>query len=578
MTLRFSGIKIICWLVVLLAVFSAATQAAQEGSEGIASATGDGAYLIGKINAGPAGDKYVVRIKGSMSPAYTMYELFDPLRIVLDVADAAFAGSLVFPLNLESGPVAKIEGRVLDNKEPAIARLEIFLADDRSYTVEREHNDILVSFQKDTAAAAVGAKTPSVSQKEAAPKESSPPLVVAEFVKEVEQAQAAPAVKEKAKEARFASSTIETKTRVMRVEPPSASAEMTDLETPKTASQPPAPSRASASVDSAFSVAGYKKQGITIDFYKIDLHNVFRLFGEISGMNIVVDEGVAGTLTLALNNVPWDFALDVILNLKDLQKEERFGTIVIATKEKAFNWPKQAVENLEIEADIVDVKQAGTVEIQPKAQAAGITIEQKVETPKEVVEAKKLMQKARAEENREEYAKALPLYEEAFRLWPENGRLAIRLASICLVRLGVNTKAVHYAKAALKIDEKDQEAALLAAIGLTNMKRNAEAKEYFELAVQGSRPAGEALISYAVFAEENGDYLSALLLMARHEDLYGDSLETMLAKARIYDKEGNREKAAAEYKSILLSGFDVPADLKRYINGRIALNKDNAIN
>ncbi|PKN44441.1 MAG: hypothetical protein CVU58_09520, partial [Deltaproteobacteria bacterium HGW-Deltaproteobacteria-16] len=46
-------------------------------------------------------------------------------------------------------------------------------------------------------------------------------------------------------------------------------------------------SEKTAKADS-FAFAGYEKQKITVDFFKIDLHNVFRLFGEISGQNIVV--------------------------------------------------------------------------------------------------------------------------------------------------------------------------------------------------------------------------------------------------------------------------------------------------
>ncbi|MGB6970640.1 MAG: hypothetical protein WBD61_00625, partial [Desulfobulbales bacterium] len=104
-----------------------------------------------------------------------------------------------------------------------------------------------------------------------------------------------------------------------------------------------------------------------------------------------------------------------------------------------------------------------------------------------------------------------------------------------------------------------------------NMKRNAEAKEYFQTAVSSTRPDSEALISFAMFSEENGSYLDALLLLARHEDLYGDSLDTMIARARILDKEGNSDKAAAEYRAILLSGYQLPADLTRFIKGRLAL-------
>ncbi len=101
-----------------------------------------------------------------------------------------------------------------------------------------------------------------------------------------------------------------------------------------------------------FSFSGYKKQRISVDFYKIDIHNVFRLFRQVTDLNIIVDEEVKGTLTLALTDVPWDFALDIILNLMDLKKEERFNTIVIYPSKKAFVWPTRAEDNLAFKADI----------------------------------------------------------------------------------------------------------------------------------------------------------------------------------------------------------------------------------
>jgi type IV pilus assembly protein PilQ len=200
-----------------------------------------------------------------------------------------------------------------------------------------------------------------------------------------------------------------------------------------------------------------------------------------------------------------------------------------------------------------------------------LQVVQKMEMSPEVLEAQKLIREARALEKQEQFEDALILYEKAFEMWPDNGKIAGRLASLYLVHLGMNAKAVYYGKEALKIDENDAISALYTAIGLANMKRNAEAKEYFETAVSSKRPDSEALISYAMFSEENGSYLDALLLLARHEDLYGDSLDTMIARARILDKEGNSDKAAAEYRAILLSGYQLPADLTRFIKGRLAL-------
>ncbi|MHB1227730.1 MAG: secretin and TonB N-terminal domain-containing protein, partial [Desulfurivibrionaceae bacterium] len=305
----------------------------------------------------------------------------------------------------------------------------------------------------------------------------------------------------------------------------------------------------------SFAFAGYEKQKITVDFFKIDLHNVFRLFGEISGQNIVVDEGVSGTLTLALNDIPWDFALDIILNLKELQKEERFNTIVISPKTKQFQWPKAATE-------AVSIKGGEKIE--------ALSVKQRLETPKGVVEAKSLIQQATAAEKSGQLEKALSLYESAFNNWPENAQLASRIASLCLTQLGLNAKAVHYAKATLTLEPANAEAALQAAIGSANMKKTEAAKTYFDLAISGETPPSEALISYASFAEEYQSYNGALALLDRHEALFGDTLDTLVAKARILDKLGHSAQAAAAYNAVLLSGYAVPEDLRQFIKGRIA--------
>jgi type IV pilus secretin PilQ/predicted competence protein len=84
----------------------------------------------------------------------------------------------------------------------------------------------------------------------------------------------------------------------------------------------------------------YTGEPITLDFKDGDLQDVFRLFADISGLNVVVNPGVSGKVTLKLNEVPWDQALDLILKtnglgytlednviriarLQDLQKEEQ---------------------------------------------------------------------------------------------------------------------------------------------------------------------------------------------------------------------------------------------------------------
>jgi type IV pilus assembly protein PilQ len=57
---------------------------------------------------------------------------------------------------------------------------------------------------------------------------------------------------------------------------------------------------------------------ITLDFKDGDIQDIFRLFAEISGLNIVVQPGVTGRITLRLTEVPWDQALELILKTNKL--------------------------------------------------------------------------------------------------------------------------------------------------------------------------------------------------------------------------------------------------------------------
>ncbi len=318
------------------------------------------------------------------------------------------------------------------------------------------------------------------------------------------------------------------------------------------------PTDKAAALTSDFSLSGYNKQRISVDFYKIDIHNVFRLFRQITNLNIIVDEEVQGSLTLALNDVPWDFALDIILNLMDLKKEERFNTIVIYPSKKEFVWPTRAEDNLSFEADIEVIEQESLV------------IEKTAALSKEAVEAKKFISEGQNFEERNELEKAAEAYAKSLELWPQNSSVAARLASIFLADLKINAKAAYYAKQCLKHDPKNSHAALYAAIALANMDQLVEAKEFFAQSINGTPPLKEALFSYAVFSETNGQYEAAITVLKKYESHYGENIDTMVSKARIYDKMGRAGDATKQYRALLGSGFALTPDLKKYIEGRIA--------
>ena len=218
----------------------------------------------------------------------------------------------------------------------------------------------------------------------------------------------------------------------------------------------------------SFNFSGYNKERITVEFQKMDLHNVFNFLRQVSGANIVVDESVQGSLTLVLDDVPWDFALDIILNLKDLEKEERFNTLVIYPKGKGFQWPEQSKNNLSFEADSSLIAQET------------LLIQQQDKQSVEVVEAKELMNKGREAEKREDFENAVTIYERALDKWPENVKISNKLSTIYLVQLRQNAKSLFFSKRTLQRDAANPAALLNAAIASANMQDARQAEQYFK--------------------------------------------------------------------------------------------------
>jgi type IV pilus assembly protein PilQ len=85
----------------------------------------------------------------------------------------------------------------------------------------------------------------------------------------------------------------------------------------------------------------YTGERLTLNFQDIDVRSVLQLLADTSGQNIVVSDSVTGNLTLRLQNVPWDQALDIVLRTKGLDKRRQDNVIIIgptdelASREKA---------------------------------------------------------------------------------------------------------------------------------------------------------------------------------------------------------------------------------------------------
>lgn len=512
-----------CLVALLCAgLFSSGTLRAADTATGEAPVASAGAATaeILAVEAIEAGAGLEIRVKGSKPLISTVYELPNPARIIVDVAEAKLAEGFT-PRLPENKQITLTTSEVADAKPP-ITRLEFTLDSPAPYTSAQNGNDVVLAITART--------TPP----------AAPPQEAA-AVAPSEQDADKPAGKDQVGSMINQKKSIDSQ--LPKIDPLAGDGSSQDR---------------NRSAQDAFNFSGYNKERITVEFQKMDLHNVFNFLRQISGANIVVDEDVKGSLSLVLDDVPWDFALDIILNLKELEKEERFNTLVIFPKGKKYAWPEKSENKLSFEP------------AKELLEKNALVIKQEDFQSLETIEAKNLINEGKELEKKEDYENSIKLYQQALEKWPNNEKLANRISSLYLIKLRENSKALHFAKKSLEIEPNNQNALLNAGIASANLRENKNAKSYFREGIQIGKPSKEILISFAVFSEETKDFKSALTALDEHRKLYGDDLNSLIARARIYDKKGDKVEADKAYRKILLSGSNVPNDLRKYINSRFS--------
>jgi type IV pilus assembly protein PilQ len=98
---------------------------------------------------------------------------------------------------------------------------------------------------------------------------------------------------------------------------------------------------------------GYAGEKLSLNFQNIEVRSLLQVIADFTGFNIVTSDTVSGAVTLRLKDVPWDQALDIILQAKSLGMRKN-GTVIwvapkdeLAAKEKADLESKVSVESLE---------------------------------------------------------------------------------------------------------------------------------------------------------------------------------------------------------------------------------------
>lgn len=98
---------------------------------------------------------------------------------------------------------------------------------------------------------------------------------------------------------------------------------------------------------------GYSGEKLSLNFQNIDVRSVLQVVADFTGLNIITSDTVTGNLTLRLKDVPWDQALDIIMQSKGLTMRKT-GNVIwvapadeVAAKEKLALEASQQIEDLE---------------------------------------------------------------------------------------------------------------------------------------------------------------------------------------------------------------------------------------
>jgi type IV pilus assembly protein PilQ len=284
--------------------------------EPAASAT---ASVISSVAITQADQRASVRVAGAGPLEVHAARVQNPDRLVLDFSSAKLAvQKTVIP-----GVSAPVRGVRLGQFRPDVARVVIDLTAASPYQISRDGVSVVVSFA-------------TVAQDPAA---AAPTLKAASEKIPVER----PAFRY---DVSGPHSTAVSSAKLRRISAPrfALPGELTQpsvvLASFGGSTEParPTPQQAAQqqSGNAAATVAAtgrYTGEPISVNLKDVDLKDFFRLIHEISGLNVVLDPAVKGSLTIVLDEVPWDQALDIVLQNNGLDKQLSGNVLRIATRD-----------------------------------------------------------------------------------------------------------------------------------------------------------------------------------------------------------------------------------------------------
>src|SRR5882762_9058567 len=318
MTTNWPAIRLGCLMFVSAAL--ATSPSGAQTQEPAASAT---ASVISSVAITQGAQRASVRVQGAGPLEVHAARVQNPDRLVLDFSDAKLAvQKTVIP-----GVSAPVRGVRLGQFRPDVARVVIDLTAAMPYQISRDGVSVVVSFA-------------TVAQ---VPAESAPTLKAASEKIPVDR----PAFRYDVSGPHSAVSSA----KLRRVSAPrfALPGELTQPSvllasfggsteparpTPQQAAQQQSGNAAATVANSQATATGrYTGEPISVNLKDVDLKDFFRLIHEISGLNVVLDPAVKGSLTIVLDEVPWDQALDIVLQNNGLDKQLNGNVLRIATRD-----------------------------------------------------------------------------------------------------------------------------------------------------------------------------------------------------------------------------------------------------
>jgi type IV pilus assembly protein PilQ len=115
-----------------------------------------------------------------------------------------------------------------------------------------------------------------------------------------------------------------------------------------TTAQAQSPVEIASKTAEAYKTGKFTGSPITIKLKDADVHEVLRMIGETSGFNIVIHPAVTGKVTLSMEDVPWDQALDIVLSTLKLSAERNESVLRVLPKEMMIAEKRQELDALKL--------------------------------------------------------------------------------------------------------------------------------------------------------------------------------------------------------------------------------------